>query len=503
MRRFGPGLGVLVFFAAVGLAYAMASPYGARPDEPTHYVKALATGGGDVLGRPARFPGDRSARQAAYIDSVTRRFRVPARLAPPVDDGRLCFVLQADRPADCPHTSTGGPEQLSYVGVYPPLPYLVPGVAARLGTGEESGMLAARLASGLCALVLVGVAVAALGGPRPAALPLLGLAVVLWPGLMFLVWAVNPNGTEIVASLAFFATLLALTRDGEPPRWLWTAAAASGFVLTTSRPLAPVWVAFGLLVAVTLHGPRRAVRRARAGGRQAVLLGTALVVGGLSTVAWDLLMHTHVQPDSTPRLQLVGPALRSLRPWLDEMVGRLGWGEAGLSPLLYHAWFVALVVLAAAALAVGTWRERVACVVAAAAVVATTVFFVVVTHPSGFPTGGRYVQAGAAAMPLLWTEVLARNRTRLPAWSVPAAVGGALALVAVTQVDALYRNGRRFAVGVDGPAGYLLHGARWTPPGGWWPWVACAALGLAALIAGFATGLVTPGPRASGSRTPR
>lgn len=489
MRRPDAGLGLLVYFALVGLVYAMASPYGAPPDEPTHYVKALATAGGDLVGRDAAYPGERSGRQRVYVDSVTRRFRVPERLTPPTDDGDLCFILDASQSAACPHRAEGGPERLSYVGVYPPLPYLAPGLAARLGTGKDSGLLAARLASGVVALLLIAVAVAALRHPGCRSMSLLGVAMVMWPGMLFLAWGLNPNGTEIVAALAFYAALLALTREGTPPRWLWAAAAAAGFLLCTSRPLAPVWAFFGLVMAVVLVGPREAVTRARSAGRPAIVVIGAIAVGTVTTLVWDVVMSEGRPPDDVPWSRLVTPALESIPGWVRDMVGRLGWSEVILADPVYDAWSVLLIAVALVALAVGNWRERLACMVTSAVLVATTVAFFVLTHPSGFPMGARYVQAGMTGLVLLCVEVVFRNREKLPRLAVPALVGVVVLLAAATQLDALYRNGRRFAVGVDGPAGYLFGGSEWQPPGGWWPWTACAVAGSAALVAGFVGGL--------------
>ena len=491
MRRSASGLGLLVFFSLVGLVYAMASPYGAPPDEPTHYVKALATGSGDLFGEPAKYPGDRSQRQKIYMDSVTRRFRVPERLAPPEDDEELCFILKPAQPAACPNQAGGEPERLSYVGVYPPLPYVAPGLAARLGTNKSSGLLAARLASGVCALALVAIAVVALNHPDAPALSLLGITMVLWPGLMFLTWGLNPNGTEVVASVAFFAALLALTREEAPPRWLWIATAVTGFLLCTSRPLAPVWALFGLAMAVLLIGPRAAIARVRAGGRAALLMGAAIGTGGLATAIWTFVMYNGRPADTVSWTQLVVPALESVPGWVKDMVGRLAWSEVTLSQPIYDAWFIVLAAAAALAIALGTWRQRLACLAMAAAFLTMTVLFFVLTHPSGYPMGARYVQAGMTALPLLWVEVLVRNRWKLSRWAVLALVSVVALLVAATQLDALFRNGRRFAVGVDGPARYLFGGALWEPPGGWWPWVLCALLGVTALLAALGRDLVS------------
>jgi hypothetical protein len=354
-----------------------------------------------------------------------------------------------------------------------------------VGTDKRSGLLAARLASGVSGLALLAVAVAALRQRGCGPLSLLGIAIVLWPGLMFLTWGLNPNGTELVAALAFFATLLALTRDELPPRWMWIAAAVTGFVLCTSRPLAPIWAFHGLLMAAALMGPRAALARVRAGGRDAFLPAVAIGAGTFATFAWDLVMYTARPAATVSWTELVVPAIESVPGWVRDMVGRLAWSEVTLSGPIYDVWSVVLLSLAVVAVLIGTRRQRLACLVTGGAFLAIVVLFYVATHPSGFPMGARYVQAGMTALPLLFVEILVRNRRRLPRWAVRTLVGLVGLLVPATQLDALHRNGRRFAAGVEGPSGYLFGDALWYPPGGWWPWAVCAVLGAIALVVGL------------------
>jgi hypothetical protein len=57
----------------------------------------------------------------------------------------------------------------------------------------------------------------------------------------------------------------------------------------------------------------------------------------------------------------------------------------------------------------------------------------------------------------------------------------ALALTAPMQFIAWYVNARRSAVGTGGPLYFLDH-AKWTPAGGWAPWLVLAALGSLTLL---------------------
>jgi hypothetical protein len=176
-------------------------------------------------------------------------------------------------------------------------------------------------------------------------------------------------------------------------------------------------------------------------------------------------MGSGLQPGSKPLAALVVPALKLLKEWVEQDIALLGWGEVLMQPL-YNAWLVTLAALAAVALVAGTWRQRFTCLVMAVASPSWRSSSSC-SHPSGFPMGGRYIQAGMSALPLLWLEIVVRNRHKLSPRLSYLVVVGVIALVAVTHLDASFLNGRRYAVGVEGPASYLWHGSEWTrPPAG-------------------------------------
>lgn len=483
---------MLVFFAALGVVWALARPYGASVDEESNYVRATGASTGDLIGKATRWPDVSllTSPQARTVNAATRVFRVPedvaARGSPQGGSIDSCIIFQPTHPGSCIPEATGPPLASSYQGVYPPLPYVLPGLAARAADSPVSGLLLARLASGGVCLIVLALCLWGVRDPAAPALSLLGVTVALSPTVVFFAWSMNPNGLEMVAGIAFVALCLRLARGTPPPPAAWTVTAVAGFVLGSSRPLAFVWIFFGLLVPVIVHGPSRVVSRARQGGRHAALMLAVLAVTVATTVVWNVLFNARVPGGVSAWPELVRPALSLVRGFLPEQIGIFGWGEVRLPERLYLAWQVLLLVLAAVAFVVGTWRQRLATAVLLLIYVAGILAYLRVTEAGGFPMGGRYVQPAFTAFPIVWGEVILLNRQRLFRWLRRPLVLASAAVVAVINGAALLVNGRRYSVGIDGPWSYVLDGGEWNPPGGWLPWVGLTTVGVAALVVGFA-----------------
>lgn len=318
------------------------------------------------------------------------------------------------------------------------------------------------------------------------ALSLLGGIAALSPTVLYFSWSMNANGLEMIAGIGFVALCLRLVRDTPLPGWLWSATAVIGFLLGTSRPLAFVWVLFGLCVVVVLHGPSAVARAARVGGMQAGAMMAVLAATILAVVVWNLLLEARSPGGVNTWTELVDPAVRQiLHGFLPEQIAVSGWGESILPERLYLVWKVLLVTLAAIAFAVGTWRQRLAPVFLLITYLAGVVLLTRATQAGGFPMGGRYFQPIFTAFPLVWGEVILANRHRLAGWLRRGLVPACAIVVAVVNGAALLANGRRYSVGTDGPWSYLFDGGRWAPPGGWLPWVVLTGVGMVVLAAGF------------------
>ena len=161
-----------VFLLLIGVAWALATPPGAGPDEPAHYVKAMGVGGGDLYGRSPASPSSadvqafldtpRSAEELARLSAflgrkqsagaiwqrtTSRAFTVPAGLwlgafgcgyLADDDWGRCLAQGEASRPAV---------DKVSYVGTYQPYVYFVPGLVMRAAGDPQTAMRMGRLAN--------------------------------------------------------------------------------------------------------------------------------------------------------------------------------------------------------------------------------------------------------------------------------------------------------------------------------------------------------------------
>jgi len=482
---------VLAFFALLGVVWAIARPYGASVDEEAHYVRALGVSTGDLIGEAGTWPyNPLTPAQQRTIDAATRRLDLPARVAARQSSSGEsifnCFATRTTESAHCISPPTGRVVDRSYVGVYPPLPYVAPGIAARAAGGPVGGLLRARLASGIVCTVVLALCLFGVRDRSAPAFSLLGVTVALSPTVLYFSWSMNANGLEMVAGIGFVALCLRLVRDTPVPGWLWTATALVGFLLGTSRPLAFVWIPFGFWVAVVLHGPSSVARAVLRGGRRAGVMIAVLAATVLAVIVWNLLLGARTPGGVAAWSGLVKPAVYQIvEGFLPEQIAVSGWGETILPGPLYLVWKILLVVLALIAFAVGTWRQRLAPLFLLVTYLAGVVLLTRVTQAGGFPMGGRYFQPIFTAFPLMWGEVILTNRQRLAGWFRRGLVAVCAVVVAAVNGVALLANGRRYSVGTDGPWSYVVDGGRWVPPGGWLPWAVLAAAGMVVLVAGF------------------
>lgn len=186
------------------------------------YLAALirATEAGDRADRPA---GHQAVRPA-WMRRQTRVFSVPAGLAVKT----LCPSVGARRTA-CPDDLRGPPRATAAAtptGTYVPLPYMLPGLAARAGGEPMAAIALARVTSAVLCLGLIALAAAAAwDGGRGGAVALLGLIAALSPAVLLFATVINPSGSGIAGAMAFAAGLLAVTRPGGRSSWAWAACA--------------------------------------------------------------------------------------------------------------------------------------------------------------------------------------------------------------------------------------------------------------------------------------
>jgi hypothetical protein len=482
----------LAAYAMLTVAWIFSNPPFAAPDEWSHVVRAESIAYGQLIGAPPGAnvlgpapPGvPASAREAQerWAKQNTRRVSIPAGKTP------QWFSCSADPlvPATCLAGSNRFPPAASYeipTGNYQPFPYLLPALVARVPASPDSIAVGMRAVRALLALGLLTVAFLVLWTPGARSLPVLGLIAAITPMVIFLAATVNPSGLEVTSGIAFFACLLRLRRPHEAPPAVWLALGASGVSLSLSRGTAPTWIALDVGVFFALTGVRQGLAVFRRGGTPAwvVVAGIALAIG--LNRAWEALYGPHLPIDPTP----IGLAAKSgwfeLPGVLHQQIGSFDYLEVGMSPLAYLAWACMIAALVTIALLVGKRRERIVlCVVLGVALLLPVALIAFTMRHTGYGLQGRYVLAFSVVVPLLAGEVVFGRRASLALLNARSLVVPFAAVAAVVQLDGLYANARRFAVGVAGPQWFPGQPVAWAPPGGWWLWLT-VMVGGAALLA--------------------
>ena len=452
-------------WALLLLAWAAANPPFAAPDEPAHYLRAVAVGHGH-LGPDVEV--DVPARLWA-------RWRDP--LGTTCNHGRqhlsAACIADVDPIADATPVTTAA-------GTYPPVSYVLPGLALRAADDPFTATRIARLVFAAVSLGFLLLAVALLASADAPRLSTLGLLLAVSPMVVFVGASVNSSALEITAGIAFFAGLLRLSRGDPAPAWTWAATAVAGVALALSRTTGAVWLVLDVLVIVLLLGPRRTLELVRGAWRRALATGAAFLAAVMANRLWEQLHGTELTQRgaaSTSFVEQVRPALAQVPRVFNEEVGVFGWLDTVMPGLAYPAWQAMVAGVVVLAFLVGGRRERCAIVITGTLSIAVVVFLSAsLVAATGMDVQGRHVLPFAVVVPLLAGELVYRNRAKLRL----ADVGGLLPLFALAvgtiHVLGWYANARRQSVGLDGPLSILAR-PEWSPPLGWAPWLAVAGLG--------------------------
>jgi Predicted membrane protein (DUF2142) len=321
-------------YACLLLAWAVGNPPFASPDEPAHYVRAIGVSGGAIAGEATvTVPG----RLWTAAQPACNAFRSDLSAAC-VDELR-----PLERPRDVVTTA----------GSYPPLAYVLPGLAERAASGPAAADRAGRLATVGISILLLLAMVLLVWDSQVGSLSLLGAVVSTTPMVLFVCSIVNPSALETAAGLAFAAALLRLARPSGPnDSWVWSAVAITGTALTLSRSTGVLWLVLDLLVFGGFVGVRDVrgivTRRPRLAAATAVLFVVAIALNR----AWEAAYGSALTRE--------GPAGTTWRGWIEngfdhlprlvsEWVGVFGWLDATMPGPGYLVWELMGATLLAAA----------------------------------------------------------------------------------------------------------------------------------------------------------
>ena len=458
---------MVVGLVLLGLSWLVANPPAAAPDEPAHYLRAIAVGRFDFIGRPTNqfLMLPTNAAQEDFLHRSTRMVDVPLGLAIPPQ--WFCIVIDHTASAAClaGATSPNLTEQPTNEGTYQPYLYLPPGLAMRIAGDATTALSLARWANAVVCFALLALAVLVMWDGHPTSL--MGLPLTVSPAVVFAATVLGPSGPEIASAICFFAFLVGLSRPTAPARWTWAAGTVAAAVLALSRPLGPLWVVLLIVVAAGLARSTGAGERVRQARAWAVTLAAVCITGSALNLGWQILILPPAAVGLGQIVANVGPSLAAIPEAVGESIGVFGWQDVVMPRLIYGIWGLALVFLLSVALLRGRLHERRIMLYLILGYGAVMVFVsAAVAMPTGFALQGRYVLPLGIALPMVAGEVAHRNRERIGEGTV----GGMFALLAIiaaaVQFVGWYSNAHRYAAGANGS--WLFAGAaQWSPPGGW------------------------------------
>ncbi|HEY3725272.1 MAG TPA: DUF2142 domain-containing protein [Acidimicrobiia bacterium] len=449
-------------FAALGLAWVLATPLFAAPDEPAHVVRAASVGRGQLLGTTP--PADQQVPpigDAATVVTAPGIYRSANRVA--------CLAGHPNRPASCVafHGSSAETHVQTYVGHHSPAYYAPVGFLSRVVSPGAGQVYLMRIIGMLAIAALLASALETL---RRTVLPMwagAGFAIALSPMVLFLGATVSPSGVEIGSAIAVWVhgSVLAKEADDRVDPKVVDRLGIAACVLVLSRALSPLWLAVLGLVLLILTS--RSGLRALVHSRRVWIWAGVLAACTAAQLWWYAYGHPLSYFVGTPvhgsGVALVRTSFGKSSEMLREMIGVFGWLETRAPAVTYLVWLLALGAIVALALAVASARFVWALLAAtAAAVVIPVLVEAAGAHEAGFIWQGRYSLPLAVGVPIIAGVGVGSSETA-------SRLGRRLALVlvaslAVAQILAFTQAIRRYAVGAHGPLWFFGHG-QWSPPG--------------------------------------
>ncbi len=461
------------------LAWTVATPLMATPDEGAHAVRAAGVARGQLLPERKRYVIE------AWMQRVPEAYGKSGTAA---CFGRPLFADEDPHkivtPACVPQFH--GSDRLVTVPTYEfrasPVYYWLTGLPS-LVSPDRPGMFGMRVLNGLAFSALIASAFTAALHRRRRSWAVTGVAVAFTPMVWYLGATINPNATEIAAAITLWATLLALAGDDslESDGRLVARAGVAGLVLVSMRGLGPAFTLMAV-VASALVASRGRIRALL--GRRDTQVWSAIVLAGVAaTIAWTFVVGLKLDQPEHPAIGFAD-AFQALPVILRQSIGAMGTYFLPLPFLLYALWVVLSLTGIASGVVAAATRGRIAIGLVALATLALPITTDGYNIPDiGFPWQGRYglpLTVGLVILAFWLVEATTARRRAIGAGLVGATLVG--------QLVAFIAIGRKLGMGrVDGNdlLDYLVH-PRWEP--GFSPWLLLA--GMIVAVAGLAAILI-------------
>jgi len=458
--------------AALGTAWAVATPIFASPDEPAQVIRAVAVARGQLLGTefgphnvpPYPVPVDKKPWLSGLAVNVPAVYQhwgnincVVFNLFPPATANCLKF--------------TGGDHDaraLTYVGRYPPWYYLGVGGLTRFVPAGRGQVYAMRILTVLLAAALLASAAVTLLELTEHRVALLGLAVAITPMTLFMVASVNSSAVEIAAAIGVWVHGLAMAVGPDPAvdRRLLDRFGVAAVLLVLARPGSMIWLALIVLVLAGCAGWHR-LRALWAAGRArvwAAAVATAVVADlAWFTYAdtWDLRRSFLAVPVGGSTGAVLRASLSQEYGWLRQMVGVFGWLDTPAPVATFAIWLAVLGLLLVAAVVTGRRFGAPLAAVLGLCVAVPVAYQLKLAHTIGYFWQGRYLLPLAAGVPIIAGVAVGLSRGRIHLGRRGVTV--AASFLALASFLAFAEALRRYTVGIHGRILFFT-AARWEPP---------------------------------------
>lgn len=456
----------LVAFAAIlapMLLWTLASPLMSVPDEPSHAIRAAAV----VRGQIASVPWDENPSVA--------RADVPKYVAHAHEF--TCYAFNPTISAGCMRAVTGDPNEIvttgTSAGTNSPVYYAIVGLPTLVISGTPALYAMRGVNAVLCAAALA-IMIMQLTQLSRSRWALVTSFVGTTPMVIYLGGSINPNGLEVAAAGALFATLVTTFRKRSSGWILWERTAlvvASAALLMSTRSIALLWILILIGAALTLS-EMRAVRELLRRPATWVAIGISAIFAALTTY-WYLTpaefgLQQFQGAGLDPRVAFVEMLSRTL-DFADGYVGLFGWVDTPSPSFSVIAWSFTIVGVIVAAFVWGSRRGRITVFgLAIVMVLVPAITQAILITDTGYIWQGRYMLAILVCL-LVTCGIAIDDADQSP--TIPVALRRilAIALVVLTfgHIFSFLSTLRRYTVSINGGLKEMLFSAQWQPPLGW------------------------------------